>query len=131
MVMRDEALLHFHLGSAISVGVHIGHDGAKTPALVSEAASYLDPGHPGRSAVGFCASHPNMIVDLTPPPPKGWQDWQFWDWDNWFGRINGVFLVDLEKLQITQYPLYSCASQTVPCDFSRLPRRLVPVANWL
>ena len=65
------------------------------------------------------------------PTDTGWENWRFVEWDEWFGRINGVFLVDLASLKVTQYPLYSCAPQVVPCDLSGLPRRLVPVEEWL
>ena len=125
--MRDEALIHFHLGHRISAGLLLPQNGGAAPELLSEAAPWLDPRDPGRCVVGFCAAHP----DLVGPPPDGWRDWGFNEWDNWFGRINGVFLVDLQSLKVTQYPLYSCAPHIVPCDLSSLPRRLVPVEEWL
>lgn len=129
--MRDEALIHFHYGSLISVGIVLAANGGAAPELISEAAPYLDPRHPGRSVVGFCACHPDMVDDLVAPPPAGWERWRFQEWDDWFGRINGVFLVDLKQLRVVQYPLYSCGSQVVRCDLSALPRRLVPVEEWL
>lgn len=129
--MRDEALIHFHYGLEISVGLLLGHNGMRAPELISEAAPYLSPRNPGRSAVGFCACHPSAVDDITNAPPKGWEDWKFQQWDDWFGRINGVFLVDLLKLQVVQYPLYSCGSQVVRCDLSEMPRRLMPVEEWL
>jgi hypothetical protein len=129
--MRDEALIHFHFGSQISAGLLLGANGGAAPELIGEAAPYLSPREPGRSAVGFCVCHPDAVDDIIAPPPAGWQNWQFQDWDNWFGRINGVFLVDLERLRVVQYPLYSCGSHLVRCDFSGLPRRLVAVEDWL
>tara|TARA_R110000868_G_scaffold58025_12_gene179023 strand:- start:4179 stop:4583 length:405 start_codon:yes stop_codon:yes gene_type:complete len=131
MPMRDEALIHFHYGSRISAGLLLASNGGAAPELISEAAPYYTPRDPGRSAVGFCACHPKMVEDMTGPPPKGWQNWRFQDWDEWFGRINGVFLVDLERLRVVQYPLYSCGSQVVRCDLSAMPHRLVPVEEWL
>jgi len=124
--MRDEALIHFHYGRHISAGVHLAHEGAAAPDLVSEAAPYLDPKHPGRCVVGFCSAHPGAVDDITNAPPRGWENW-----DDWFGRINGVYLVDLRSLKVKQYPLYSCAPLIVPCDLSGLPGRLVPVEEWL
>jgi len=129
--MRDESLIHFVYGDEISVGVHLSRNGGAAPHLISEAAPYLDAQSPGRSVAGFCACHPDAVGDLVNAPPAGWQDWGFWDWDNWFGRINGVFLADLARLKLTQYPLYSCSPQKVQCDFSGLPGRLVPVEEWL
>lgn len=129
--MRDEALIHFHYGRQISAGLVLAANGSAAPDLISEAAPYLHPRDPGRSVVGFCACHPDMVEDVTAPPPAGWETWRFAEWDNWFGRINGVFLVDLKQLRVVQYPLYSCGSQVVRCDLSALPRRLVPVEEWL
>ena|SRR3569623_1012143 len=129
--MRDEALIHFHYGTRISAGLLLAHNGMSAPELISEAAPYLYPRDPGRSAVGFCACHPQAVDDITNAPPKGWETWKFQQWDDWFGRINGVFLVDLQKLQVVQYPLYSCGAQVVRCDLSALPRRLMPVEEWL
>ena len=129
--MRDEALIHFHYGKKISAGVRLPLNGGAAPELISEAAPWLDPRDPGRCVVGFCAAHPTLVGDITNAPPEGWQDWGFARWDDWFGRINGVFLVDLMQLRVIQYPLYSCGKQVVRCDLSALPRRLVPVAEWL
>jgi hypothetical protein len=129
--MRDEALIHFHYGRTISAGLLLASNGGAAPELISEAAPYLSPRNPGRSVVGFCACHPDMVDDITAPPPAGWERWRFQDWDNWFGRINGVFLVDLERLRVVQYPLYSCGSQVVHCDLSQFPHRLVAVEEWL
>jgi len=129
--MRDEALIHFHYGRQISAGLVLAANGGAAPDLISEAAPYLNPRSPGRSVVGFCACHPDMVEDVTAPPPAGWESWRFAEWDDWFGRINGVFLVDLKQLRVVQYPLYSCGSQVVRCDLSALPRRLVPVEEWL
>lgn len=129
--MRDEALIHFHYGRHISAGLHLLHEGGAAPELLSEAAPWLDPKHPGRCVVGFCGAHPQAVSDITNAPPRGWENWGFWEWDNWFGRINGVFLVDLRALKVKQYPLYSCGPVTVPCDLSGLPGRLVAVEDWL
>jgi hypothetical protein len=129
--MRDEALIHFHFGRQISAGLVLGTNGGAAPELISEAAPYLAPRDPGRSAVGFCACHPDMVDDIVAPPPPGWESWRFQQWDDWFGRINGVFLVDLMSLRVMQYPLYSCAPQIVRCDLTALPHRLVPVEEWL
>jgi hypothetical protein len=129
--MRDEALIHFHHGRHISAGVRLVANGSAAGELISEAAPYLDPRQPGRCVVGFCLCHPDAVEDITAPPPPGWENWRFADWDGWFGRINGVFLVDLKQLRVVQYPLYSCGSQVVRCDLSGLPRRLVPVEEWL
>lgn len=129
--MRDEALIHFHHGRQISAGVLLASNGGAAPELISEAAPYLSPRNPGRSVVGFCACHPDMVDDITAPPPADWQNWRFQDWDAWFGRINGVFLVDLERLRVVQYPLYSCGSQIVRCDLTQFPRRLTAVEDWL
>lgn len=129
--MRDEALIHFHHGSHISAGIVLATNGGAAPDLIGEAAPYLDPRNPGRCVVGFCACHPDMVGDIVGPPPAGWETWRFAKWDAWFGRINGVFLVDLKQLRVVQYPLYSCGSQVVRCDLSGLPRRLVPVEEWL
>tara|TARA_R110002110_G_scaffold6054_1_gene30565 strand:- start:14571 stop:14969 length:399 start_codon:yes stop_codon:yes gene_type:complete len=129
--MRDEALIHFHLGRDISAGLLLPHNGGAAPGLVSEAAPWLDPRDPGRCAVGFCVAHPDLVGDIVGPPPATWQSWAFAEWDSWFGRINGVFLVDLQLMKVTQYPLYSCAPKIVRCDLSGLPRRLVAVEEWL
>ncbi len=128
--MRDEALIHFHYGARISAGLHLAYGGGQAPTLISEAAPYLDARDPGRCVVGFCVCHPQAVSDVLAPPPPGWQDWTFYQWDEWFGRINGVFLVDLLKLRVTQFPLYSCSPNIVPCDLSSLPGRLMPVEEW-
>ncbi|NER85332.1 MAG: hypothetical protein F6K42_38720 [Leptolyngbya sp. SIO1D8] len=96
-------------------------------ALLEMAAPYLDPRDPGRSAVGFCAAHPQSVSDITAAPPKGWEDWKFQQWDEWFGRINGVFLVDLQTLRVVQWPMYRTSRAHVPCDLSNVPGRLVPI----
>lgn len=129
--MRDEALIHFHDGKTISAGLHLHANGGAAPALISEAAPYLHPKSPGKCVVGFCAAHPDAVDDIVGPPPAGWQDWGFYQWDHWFGRINGVFLVDLKQLRVVQYPLYQCAGRVVPCDLSGLPGRLTAVEEWL
>jgi hypothetical protein len=87
----------------------------------------------------MAAPHPNSSARPRPTSrratpdarPIGWESWRFQQWDDWFGRINGVFLVDLMSLRVVQYPLYSCAPQVVRCDLSALPHRLVPVEEWL
>lgn len=127
--MRDEALIHFHYGRKISAGLHIAEDGGSAPALIEMAAPYLDPRDPGRSAVGFCAAHPQSVADITAAPPKGWENWTFQQWDDWFGRINGVFLVDLKALRVTQWPMYRVSAAHVPCDLSGMPGRLVPIED--
>jgi len=127
--MRDEALIHFHYGRKISAGLHIAQDGGAAAALIEIAAPYLDPRDPGRSAVGFCAAHPQSVADITAPPPAGWQAWTFQQWDGWFGRINGVFLVDLRALRVVQWPMYRTSQAHVRCDLSRLPGRLVPIED--
>ena len=129
--MRDEALIHFHYGRHISAGVHLHSNGGAAPELISEAAPYLDAKVPGRCVVGFCAAHPFAVDDIVNAPPTGWQNWDFKEWDDWFGRINGVFLVDLAQLQVTQFPLYSCSPHIVRCDLAGLPGRLLPVEDWL
>ena len=129
--MRDEALIHFHLGRRISAGLLLPQNGGAAPDLISEAAPWLNPRYPGRCVVGFCSAHPDLGGAVVAPPPDDWPDWGFVQWDDWFGRINGVFLVDLQSLKVTQYPLYSCSPHVVPCDLSSLPRRLVPVEEWL
>ena len=129
--MRAEALIHFPYGRHISSGGHLRTNGGAAPELISEEAPYLDPNAPGRWVVGLCAAHPSAVDDITNAPPAGWETWTFREWDDWFGRINGVFLVDLAQLQVTQYPLYSCSPHIVRCDLSNLPGRLVPVADWL
>lgn len=129
--MRDEALIHFHYGRHISAGLHLSEHGGAAAELVSDAAAHLDPKSPGRSVAGFCAVHPGLVADIVNAPPKGWENWQFKEWDAWFGRINGVFLVDLAHLKVTQYPLYSCSPAIVPCDLTALPGRLRPVAELL
>lgn len=95
--------------------------------MIERAAPYLDPRDPGRCVVGFCAAQAQAVADITNAPPPGWQDWGFQDWDAWFGRINGVFLVDLERLRVMQWPMYRVSPLTVPVDLSAMPRRLVSV----
>ena len=129
--MRDESLIHFHFGRRISAGLHLAENGGDAPRLISQAAPYLDARDPGRSAVGFCAAHPQAVADIADAPPPGWQDWGFQQWDAWFGRINGVFLVDLERLRVVQWPMYRVSSLAVPVDLSALPRRLVPVEELI
>lgn len=129
--MRDEALIHFCVGHRISAGLHLVHNGGAVPALLNESAPYLDPKNPGKCVVGFCAAHPQAIHDVINAPPSTWPSWGFAEWDDWFGRINGVFLLDLDKLRLTQYPLYSCAPTVVPCDLTGLPGRLRPVEEWI
>jgi hypothetical protein len=122
--MRDEALLHFHQADEISPGVHIRSLGGRTPHFLSVAAPRLDRASPGKSAAGFCATFFDLVADLKPPPPPGWRQWGFADWDNWFGRINGVFLVNLTDLSVVQFPMFQTYGREVPCDFSALPGRL-------
>jgi len=129
--MRDEALIHFCVGRRISAGIHLVHQGGAVPTLLSESAPYLDPKNPGKCVVGFCAAHPQAVHDVVNAPPSDWQSWGFTEWDNWFGRINGVFLLDLDRLRLTQYPLYSCAPKVVPCDLTGLPGRLRSVEDWV
>jgi len=129
--VRDEALIHFFYGRQISAGVHLHTNGGAAPVLISEAAPYLHPKEPGRCVVGFCNAHPSAVDDIVSVPPSDWQNWGFKEWDAWFGRINGVFLVDLAKLIVTQHPLYSCAPHVVRCDLTELPGRLMPVEEWL
>ncbi len=127
--MRDEALVHFHLRGEIAPGLHLRLQGAQVADLLSEAAGWLDRRSPGRCVAGFCALHAHLVENITPPPPAGWQYWHFADWDNWFGRLHGVFLVDMDNLRLRQYPLWSCGSAEVPCDFSRLRGRLAAVGG--
>ena len=122
--MRDEALIHFHRGSDISAGIHIGEQGGKVPALLTSAAPRLDPLRPGKSVAGFCASFFDLVHDIRSAPPPGWQKWGFADWDDWFGRINGTFLVDLNKFQVVQYPMYQTHGRLVQCDLSDIPGRI-------
>ena len=122
--MRDEALIHFHRGSQISPGIHLRQHGGAVAALLASAAPRLDPNSPGRSVAGFCASFFDLIGDLRPAPPEGWQNWDFARWDDWFGRINGTFLVDLEKLRVVQFPMYQTHGRIVQCDLSDMPGRL-------
>jgi len=129
--MRDEALIHFHYGRQISAGLHLPVNGGAAPTLITEAAPYLNARAPGKCVVGFCAAHPDLVDDIVGVPDPSWTNWGFWDWDNWFGRINGVFLVDLERLQVIQYPLYRCSSVIVPCDLTAIPGRLLAVEDWL
>lgn len=125
--MRDESLIHFHFGRKISAGLHLADNGGEAPRLIEQAAPYLDPRDPGRSAVGFCAAHPQAVADIHDAPPAGWETWGFQRWDEWFGRINGVFLVDLERLRVVQWPMYRVSSLAVPVDLSGVPGRLVPI----
>jgi len=125
--MRDESLIHFHYGRRISAGLHVAEQGGRTPDLIARAAPYLDARDPGRSAVGFCAAHPQAVADITDAPPPGWQGWGFQQWDAWFGRINGVFLVDLERLRVVQWPMYRVSRAILPIDLSRIPGRLLPI----
>lgn len=129
--MRDEALIHFHFGRKISAGLHLAERGGTAAALIEAAASYLDPRDPGRSAVGFCAAHPQAVADITAPPPKGWENWTFQQWDDWFGRINGVFLVDLQALRVTQWPMYRVSPTHAPCNLSQIPGRLQPIEELI
>ena len=129
--MRDESLIHFHLGKWISVGVHIRNDGVETTELLRDAAPYLDARHPGRCVAGFCAAHAPFVENIGDAPPVGWQAWRFQEWDDWFGRINGVFLVDLERLRVVQYPMYACGGQVVPCELVAIPGRIAAVEDWL
>ncbi|MEG9862083.1 MAG: hypothetical protein V6Z81_06225 [Parvularculales bacterium] len=122
--MRDEALVHFHYGRLISAGVHFGSRGMDTPQLLSEAAPWLDPRDPGKCVVGLCCAHAGLIENICNAPPASWQSWMFRQWDDWFGRINGVFLLDLETLRLIQHPMYRCDGTIVPCDLSAMPRRL-------
>jgi hypothetical protein len=127
--MRDEALVHFHLGRTISPGIHLARQGIWTPGLIGAAAELYDAASPGRSAAGFCAVHHPVIGDLTPPPPHGWQAWRWIEWDQWFGRVHGVFLVDLEQLAVTQFAMYRTGPRRVACDFSRMPGRIAMVTG--
>lgn len=122
--MRDEALIHFHRGSDISAGIHLGQHGGAVPALLASAAPRLDPQSPGKSVAGFCASFFDLIEDIRPAPPADWQGWTFAHWDDWFGRINGTFLVDLEKFRVVQFPMYQTHGRIVQCDLSDMPGRL-------
>ena len=122
--MRNEAMIHFHKGTRISPGVHLRRDGHRVPDLLSQAAARLDSQSPGRSAAGFCAYYFDLIEDLVPPPPRDWPAWRFFEWDQWFGRVNGTFLVDLDRLSVTQFPIYRVSPADVVCDLSGIPGRL-------
>lgn len=125
--MRDEALIHFHYQRKISVGVELSYHGFKAIKLIEEAMSFFDRTHPNRCAAGFIATHSHLVEDIIPAPPKDWQSWRTIEWDQWFGRINGVFLVDMELLKIKHYPMYRSSPIIRPSDFSQLPNRLAAV----
>lgn len=122
--MRNDALIHFHKGARISPGLWIETQGHRVPELLSVAAPRLDSASPGRSAAGFCAYFFDLVGDMVAPPPEGWQTWGFFEWDQWFGRVHGTFLVDLDALTVTQYPIYRVSPAKVTCDLSAVPGRL-------
>ncbi len=122
--MRDEALVHFHRGADISAGIHLNKYGGTVPALLASAAPRLDRNSPGKSVAGFCASFFDLIEDIRPAPTSDWPQWRFTQWDDWFGRINGTYLVDLEKLRVVQFPMYQTHGRIVQCDLSDMPGRL-------
>ena len=125
--MRDEALIHFFYGRKISAGVHLGRSGFEAIRLLESAMPFFDRENPGRCVAGFCAVHAHLVEDILSPPPPDWRDWRFADWDQWFGRINGVFLVDMKALKITHYPMYRSAPVMPQIDFSKLPGRIKEV----
>ena len=127
--MRDESLIHFHYNRKISAGIHLSRSGFESLRLIESATPFFDREAPGRCVAGFCAVHAHLVEDILPPPPPQWPQWRFADWDAWFGRINGVFLVDLQALRITHYPMYRSAPATPRIDFSKLPGRLKEVRN--
>jgi len=127
--MRDEALIHFHYGQSISVGIHLQSGGSKAVALIDEAMPFFDSRSPGRCVAGFCAKHAHLVEDILSPPPIHWQSWRFIEWDQWFGRLHGVFLVDMANFNIKHYPLYRSSPIMRKGDFSRLPRRLYAVGE--
>ena len=122
--MRDEALIHFFRGDDISAGIHLAEHGGRVPDLLASASPRLDPQKPGKSVAGFCASFFDLVYDIRSAPSAGWQEWGFAEWDNWFGRINGTFLVDLEQLQVVQYPMYQARGRIVQCDLIGIPGRI-------
>ncbi len=73
---------------------------------------------------GFCACFFDLIEDVRTAPPQGWENWTFAQWDDWFGRINGTYLVDLERFRVIQYPMYQTHGRLVKCDLSDMPGRL-------
>ncbi len=125
--MRDEALIHFHDDQNISAGVHLGRSGFDTLRLIESAMPFFERARLGRCVAGFCAVHAHLVEDITAPPPPQWPQWRFMEWDAWFGRINGVFLVNMQRLKITHYPMYRSAPATPQIDFSKLPGRLKEV----
>ncbi len=124
---RDEALIHFHYEGKISAGVELTHGGFQATKLIEEALPLCDRYSPNRSLAAFCAAHLHLVEDIIPAPPKEWQKWRFIEWDAWFGRLNGVFLVDMKQLQIKHYPMYRSSPVIRPSDFSQLPNRLAVV----
>ena len=126
--MRDQALIHFHYGQKISVGIELARQGFNAVKLVEEAMSAYDRQSPNRCVAAFCTLHLHLVEELTPAPPKTWQDWRFIEWDQWFGRLNGVFLVDMTLLKIKHYPMYRSSPVMRPSDFSKLPNRLAAVS---
>ena len=122
--MRNESLIHFHYEQNISVGIHLRYHGDETIELIERATHFLDQKYPGRCVAGFCAMHNHLIETITKPPPEDWHLWRQIEWDQWFGRLHGVFLVDMKYLQIAHYPLYRSAPITRKADFSALEGRL-------
>lgn len=125
--MRDEALIHFHFEQKISVGVELTKQGFEAIKLIEQAMPFYDRQSPNRCVAAFCATHLHLVEDIIPAPPKDWQEWRFSEWDQWFGRINGVFLVDMQLLKVKHYPMYRSSPVIRPSDFSQLPNRLVAV----
>ncbi len=126
--MRDEALIHFHTGQKISVGVALAQGGFNAVEFIQEAMNLYDKKNPNRCAAAFCACHLHLIDDMYPAPSADWQSWRFQEWDSWFGRLNGVFLVDMKKLQVQHFPMYRSSPVMRPSDFSALPNRLEAVS---
>jgi len=127
--MRDEALLYFYLGRDISPGIHLSQNGMDAPKLLTAASPRFERHSPGKCVAGFCATFLDLVEDLWPAPPDGWQNWTYVEWDTWFGRINGTYLVNLETLKVTQFPMYRTYGNDVPCDLSGVPGRLQIVAS--
>jgi hypothetical protein len=122
--MRDEALIHFHYEQKISVGIELSHSGFEATNLIEKAMHLYDRTQPNRCVAAFCATHLHLVEDIVPAPPRDWQSWRFSQWDQWFGRINGVFLVDMKLLKVAHYPMYRSSPVVRQSDFSKLPKRL-------
>ncbi|CAN0073472.1 unnamed protein product [Phaeothamnion confervicola] len=124
--MLDRALIHFTLGSQISVGILLLEDGFYVPGMLQAAAAFFDPTSPGRCVSGFCAVHHKLVADIVPPPDADWPQWGFLQWDHYFGWNSGAYLVDLPHMRVRQYHPVSVHrdGRPVQCDLSRTPRIL-------